>query len=202
MVVLDATMLMALFRPDAGGPTDSKGKPIDDAKERIEHFVKQLEAAKTKIIVPTPALSEILVRAGAAESQQIIEEINRSAVFRIEPFDTRAAIEVAAMTRTALSDGGKKATSRSPWAKVKYDRQIVAIAKVAQATAIYSDDSDVRSIAKAVGIPVIGFSQLPLPPETAQKELPFKPPPEDPNDVDIEEELKQAIEEPKPPDSK
>jgi predicted nucleic acid-binding protein len=150
MVVLDATMLMALFRSDAGGPTNSKGKPINDAKERIENLVKQLEAAKTKIIVPTPALSEILVRAGAEESQQIIEEVNRSAVFRIEPFDTRAAIEVAAMTRAAISDGGKKGASRAPWAKVKYDRQIVAIAKVAQATAIYSDDNDVRSIAKSV----------------------------------------------------
>jgi predicted nucleic acid-binding protein len=199
MVVLDATMLMALFRPDAGGPTDSKGKPIDDAKERIENFVKKLETSKDKIIIPTPALSEILVRAEASASQQIIDEINRSAVFRIEPFDTRAAIEVAAMTRAAISGSGKKAASRSPWAKVKYDHQIVAIAKVAQATAIYSDDDDIRSIAKTVDIPVIGFAELPLSPETAQKELPLQPPAEDPNDVDIEEELKQAIEDPKTP---
>ena len=64
MVVLDATMLMALFRPDAGGPTDCKGKPINEAKERIEYFVKQIEIAKTKIIIPTPALSEFLFGLG------------------------------------------------------------------------------------------------------------------------------------------
>jgi hypothetical protein len=202
MVVLDATMLMVLFRPDAGGPTDSKGKPVSDAKERVEYFVKQLEEARAKIIIPTPALSEILVRAGAQASQDIIEEINRSAVFRIESFDTRAAIEVAALTRTAIAEGDKKARSTAPWDKVKYDRQIVAIAKVAEATAIYSDDKGIRSIAKSVDIPVISFAELPLPPETAQKELPLGPPSKDPNDVDIEEELKQEVPGPKPtPDS-
>ena len=198
MVVLDATMLMILFRPDAGGPTDSKGQPVSDAKERVDYFVKQLEAAKTKIIVPTPALSEILVRTGAEASQRIVDEITRSAVFRIEPFDTKAAIEVAAMTRTAIG-AGKKPASSAPWQKVKYDRQIVAIAKVAQATAIYSDDDDIRAIAKSVDIPVISFAELPLPPETAQKELPLSPPPEDPHDIDIENELRQEIQGSEPP---
>jgi len=204
MVVLDATMLMALFRPDAGGPTDSKGKPINEAKERIEYFVKQIEIAKTKIIIPTPALSEILVRLGAQASQDIVDEINRSAVWRIESFDTKAAIEVAAMTRAAIASGGKKGeNSKASWAKVKYDRQIVAIAKVAQATAIYSDDDDVKSIGKSVGIPVISFAELPLPPEAAQKELPLAAPVEpllvDPNDIEIEDELKQEIQTPEPP---
>jgi hypothetical protein len=59
----------------------------------------------------------------------------------------------------------KKALSAGPWDKVKYDRQIVAIAKVAEATAIYSDDKGIRSIAKSVDIPVISFAELPLPPE-------------------------------------
>jgi hypothetical protein len=64
---------------------------------------------------------------------------------------------------------------------------------------VYSDDKGIRSIAKSVDIPVISFAELPLPPETAQKELPLGPPPKDPNDVDIEEELKQEIQRPGPP---
>ena len=62
------------------------------------------------------------------------------------------------MTRTAIAEGNKKVLSAAPWDKVKYDRQIVAIAKVAEATAIYSDDKGIRSIAKSVDIPVISPS--------------------------------------------
>ena len=112
------------------------------------------------------------------------------------------------MTRAAIASGGKKGeSSKASWAKVKYDRQIVAIAKVAQATAIYSDDDDVKSIGKSVGIPVISFAELPLPPEAAQKELPLaaaapvEPLLIDPNDIEIEDELKQEIQTPEPPPS-
>jgi hypothetical protein len=72
------------------------------AKERIEALVVELEKSGTKIIVPTPVLSEVLVRAGATASQQIVEYINGAAVFRIASFDARAAIELAAM-RTVTS---------------------------------------------------------------------------------------------------
>ena len=41
------------------------------------------------------------------------------------------------MTRTAISRGDKKSGSRDTWAKVKYDRQIVAIARVLQAPWYY-----------------------------------------------------------------
>jgi len=73
--------------------------------------------------VPTPVLSEILVRAGPAASQEIVEKLNRLAVFRLESFDARAAIEVAAMTRGALAETGKKrGKATGPWAKIKCDR--------------------------------------------------------------------------------
>jgi hypothetical protein len=91
MVVIDATMLIPLLRPDIPVPAGPGGVPIEKAKERIDHLVKQLEKEKTKIVVPTPALSEILVRAGTEMSDKIIEHLQRFSVFRIEPFDTRAA---------------------------------------------------------------------------------------------------------------
>lgn len=80
------------------------------------------------------------------------------------------------MTRNALNAGDKRGGSGATWAKVKFDRQIVAIAKVARATAIYSDDADVRTIATAEGIVVIGLAQLSVPPETAQIEMQLEPP--------------------------
>lgn len=57
MVVIDATMLMPLLRPDIPVPGGPGGAPIEKAKERIDYLVKELERDKTKIIVPTPALS-------------------------------------------------------------------------------------------------------------------------------------------------
>lgn len=94
-------------------------------------------------------------------------------MFRIESFDTRAAIEVAAMTRSAIDSKAKRGASDSTWAKIKYDRQIVAIAKVNQANLIYSDDRDIRAIATQAGIAVVGLADLQLPPESAQHELPL-----------------------------
>jgi hypothetical protein len=172
MVVIDATMLLLMLRPETPVPADPNGVPIDRPKERVEHLIQQLDKAKTKVIIPTPALSEALVRAGVEGSQQIIDHLQKYSVFRIEPFDTRAAIEVAAMARTALDGGNKKgAATAATYAKVKYDRQIAAIARVCGASTIYSDDGDLKILAEGAKITVVTLSELPLPPEKAQHEM-------------------------------
>jgi hypothetical protein len=105
MVVFDATMLMLLIRPESGRPIDSAtGKPIDHVSERIAHFVEQRDKAKTRIGVPTPALSEVLVRSGAS-AVKVVEKIKEFAVFEILPFDELGAIELAIMTRNAIDAG-------------------------------------------------------------------------------------------------
>jgi len=175
MVVIDATTLMLFFRPDVCIPAGPDGVPIDFAKERVENLIKDLEKSRDKLVVPTPVLSEILVRAGADVSQQIIERLNRYSVFTIEPFGARAAIEVAAMSRAAIDGGNKRGDSKSPWAKVKFDRQVVAIAKVVGASMIYSDDEDVRKIAAKIDIPVSGLVDLPIPDDARQGKFQFEP---------------------------
>jgi hypothetical protein len=135
-VVFDAATLLLLLRPDAGRPLDpATGRPVEHVEERIAHLVQRLEKARSKILIPTPALSEVLVRAGEA-GPEVLERIQRSAAFRIVPFDTLAAVEVADMTRRALSGGDKRAGGSGTWAKIKYDRQIVAIAKIERASTI------------------------------------------------------------------
>ncbi len=172
MVVFDATYLMHLFRPDIGPPIDSKtGLAVEKGPERLALLVATLEKERTKIVVPTPALSELLVRAGVEKSQRIVEEISKSSVLRIESFDALAAIEVATMTRDAIARGNKKDGIAATWAKIKYDRQIVAIAKVHQATAIYSDDEGIKAHAKKVGITVLRIADLPAPPDKVQMDM-------------------------------
>lgn len=173
MGVIDATILLLMLRPGTPVPNDANGVPIDRPKERIDFLVQRLNNAKSKLIIPTPALSEALVHAGAEASQKIVEQLQKFSVFRIEPFDTRAALELAAMSREAISRGNKRGDARGTWAKVKFDRQIVAIAKVNGATTIYSDDADLKAIGKRAKIEVISLADLPLPPNKAQLELDY-----------------------------
>lgn len=171
MVVIDTTTLLLLLRPETPIPNGPDGLPIDRPKERIEYLVSQLDKAREKVIIPTPALSEALIRAGVAGSQEMIERLQKYAVIRIEPFDLRASIEVAAMSREALANGKKRGQSNATWEKVKYDRQIVAIAKVNGASTIYSDDQDVKTLGMRAKIKVVSVGDLPLPPEKAQMDM-------------------------------
>ncbi len=170
MVLFDASMLSLLLHPGAKTVTDPKGKPITDAQSRVEYLVDGLDKGKTKILIPTPALAEFLVLVGPA-GPQYLEKINDRTCFKIVGFGERAAVEVAIQLRKALNLGNKKSGSTGTWAKVKFDRQIVAIAKVEGVTIIYSDDEDVARFAKVENIDVRGIKDLPLPPVEAQQKL-------------------------------
>ena len=170
-VVFDATMLLLLLRPGVSPPFDpATGKPVAHAEERIAQLVSDLEKARVTIIVPTPALSELLVHAGSA-GPEWVRQISRSAAFKLAPFDTLAAIEVAEMTRVAIAAGDKRSGASATWVKVKYDRQIVAIAKVAHADTIYTDDEGLRGFAEAQGLSVVKLAELPLPATRAQLQI-------------------------------
>jgi predicted nucleic acid-binding protein len=166
MVVVDSTVLLLLLQPGAGGPAG-----VTEPAARVDFLVSELERTSTTILIPTPVLSEVLVRASAATAVEILEELHRNAAFRILPFDERAALEVADMSRRFLSRGDKPHSREATYAKLKYDRQIVAIAKVAKATRIYSDDKGLQSTAQQERIPVVGLKDLPLPPKLEQHEM-------------------------------
>ena len=168
MVVFDATTLLVLLAPDVSVPLDSNGVAITYPKERVDGLISDLAKSKTKIIIPTPALSEALVRAGSVAAAQYLARIRKSAHFIVEPFDEKAAIEVALMNKHAIDSGDKKAGSLESWTKVKFDRQIVAIAKVNNVGTIYTDDVGLKAFAKASGLRAIGLGELTIPDASAQ----------------------------------
>ena len=166
MVVIDATMLLLFLRPDIPGPKDAQGEPLPYARQRIQHLVARLDDKPGEIIViPAPVLSEVLIRRNPLETRQIIALLNKRGVFSIEPFDQRAAIELAQMLKKRPRKGPET------WARLKFDCQIVAIAKVCGATTIYSDDDDVYRLGTAAGIPVVRTRDLDVPPDADQAEL-------------------------------
>jgi predicted nucleic acid-binding protein len=169
MIVFDSSVLVLLLDPDASAPKDKKtGQPVTRAKERIEFLINQLTKNKTQIVIPTPVISELLIRAGSA-GPKYLYELNSTACFKIADFDQRAAIEAAAAHREAIVSGDKREGTGAIWAKVKFDRQIVAIAKVAGASVIYSDDEDIQKLGRRSAISVIGIADLPLPDENSQQ---------------------------------
>ena len=163
MVLFDATALSLLLHPGAKPPNDAKGNPVERAPERIENLVRTLEEEKAKIIIPTPAPSELLVVAGPEGAKYLTENNGRSC-FKVSDFDQRAAVEAAVQIRSALKQGDKRQGVNATWAKVKFDRQIVAIAKVEGVQKIYSDDADVQKYGKALRNEVKRVDSLPLPP--------------------------------------
>ena len=154
-VVFDSSFLIPLLDP--------KVKGVGEVDGRLLHLIATLDRQKDVIIVPTPALSETLIGAGDA-APKYLDILNKTSHFRVTAFGERAAVEAAARHREALRVGDKKEGSES-WSKVKFDRQIVAIAKVEGAERIYSNDADIHRYGKGDGLQVIRLEDLEAPPE-------------------------------------
>ena len=164
MVAIDNTTLALLLHPKANPPNDPKcGKPLEKCKERIEQLILDIEAEDERVVVPTPVLSEFLILAGK-EGQLYLEMIQKLKTLLIRPFDELAAIELAGMELADRAKVGKKGGSDAPYQKVKFDRQIVAVAKVNGAHTIYSDDDDVKKFATKAGMKVVSTWELAIPP--------------------------------------
>ena len=171
MVVFDANFLIYFLDPKMRGGVGQ------DA--RIDYLVETIQKSNERIVVPTPVLSELLVHAGDA-GPKYLDIISRSKFFRIAEFGTRAAVEAAVLTREAIAKGDKRgAAPGAEWTKVKFDRQIVAIARAEGATTIYTNDSQLARHAEEIGIRAVTRDQLPEPPMIPQLELRLDPvPPE------------------------
>jgi predicted nucleic acid-binding protein len=173
MIVFDTSFLVVLLQEKAPPVKDREDKPVPKARERLQHFVQFLSQTNSIICIPTPALAEIMVRAGNA-GPEYLKRFRDSSKFRITAFDVRAAIDAADLIRAIKDD--HKAQKLDTWAKVKFDIQIVAIAKAEGCGAIYSEDPHIENLGKRVNIPVRRICDLDLPPqEQHQQEGLFGP---------------------------
>jgi predicted nucleic acid-binding protein len=159
MVALDNSIFCLMLHPDAKPRTG-----VDRAKDRVLHLIETLRNNREFAIIPTPVLSEFLVFAGN-DAPAYLVKIRENSAQRVEPFDERAAIELADLEITARGRGEKRGSATgAEWQKVKFDRQIVAIARVHGASVIYSDDPHIAAHGKDSGIRVLALADLDLPP--------------------------------------
>jgi hypothetical protein len=158
MVGIDASIALAIWFPNVACS-------VPNGKERVEYLLELLELRNERILLPTPALSEILVRAGEA-GVEFVNQIGRSSRFEIAAFDELAAIEVALAIAAAKKAGGKAAgNATESWAKIKFDHQIVAICKIKRVRILYSDDPGLCNFASHSDLRTVRLADLPLRPE-------------------------------------
>lgn len=159
---IDTNFLAMLLFPDVKPPIDpATGLPLEQLPARLSGLVNTWNQRGDRLIVPTPALAEFLVVAGQ-DGNSYLSELNNLTHMYVRPFDLRCAIEIASMEISARQTGSKRApaSDSAPWQKVKIDRQIVAIAKVANCDAMYTDDGEVRALAIGEGMRVTSSWEL------------------------------------------
>jgi hypothetical protein len=187
MIVFDTTTLSTAWIPGATASNRKTKKPIKHAKERVDLLIEVIASTEDVIVIPAPVFSEVLVKLPPSKADELLKRIKTSPWFKVEAFDAAAAVELGIRTAQAMAAGDKREGLQADWTKIKFDRQIVAIAIVTNASEIISDDSDVAAIAERWGVQVRSVDDLPLPAE-------FIPPPllagleEDEDDDDEEQQ--------------
>ncbi|WP_145752247.1 hypothetical protein [Nitrospirillum amazonense] len=164
MITLDTSVFTYMLDPKSAPPIDpGTGQLVTNASGRVQLFISELAKQRTKILIPTPVLAETLARTGAA-APSYLEAIRRMAVFKIENFDDRAAIETSLIMGLHWKGRMQALREHVSRHRVKFDLQIVATAAVHRSTEILSDDAGVKAMASLANIPCRGIADLPEPP--------------------------------------
>lgn len=133
------------------------GIEIPDPSRRVEALIDMVESSGGSVIIPTPVLAEYLVGIDKKEHQTHLKLIQQQACFEIASFDEIAALECAQMP----SIKELKLMMQSDTAnKVKFDRQIIAIAKSLNVDEVWTHDKGVFKRCKEMGIVVKSLADI------------------------------------------
>jgi len=81
----------------------------------------------------------------------------------VRAFDERAAVEFGAAVQARGKKRQKETRKLVSQNKVRFDQQIVAIAKVQGAKIVYSDDAQLQSFARECGMEARGLADIDIP---------------------------------------
>jgi len=157
-VAFDSTYLIDLFNPKLAG----------DQRAALDHLIHDLSKARVRILIPSPCLTELLIRAGKARDQYV-QRLGNASSFEVIPFDRRAATECALLLEDAWDSKSQRDITRT---KFKFDWMIVACAASRGVQKIYTDDDDILRCAAQVGIQAIAQKNLMVPSESRQLRIP------------------------------
>ncbi|EPC8954938.1 type II toxin-antitoxin system VapC family toxin [Cronobacter sakazakii] len=133
------------------------GLEIPDPSRRVEALIDMVESSGGSIIIPTPVLAEYLVGIDKKEHQTHLNLIQRQSCFEIASFDEIAALECAQMPSIKELKLMMKSDTAN---KVKFDRQIIAIAKALNVDEVWTHDKGVFNRCKEMGIVVKSLADI------------------------------------------
>jgi predicted nucleic acid-binding protein len=125
--------------------SDKKDDPrLAEMLRKTSILFAQLEKTKPTIIVPSIVVAEVLVKVEPSKQAQFLTELADR--FICPPFSVNASILAAQLWRKHRSLAKEEQIARR---SLKVDVLIVASAKMAGATAFYSDEEKLRKLAES-----------------------------------------------------
>jgi predicted nucleic acid-binding protein len=146
---------------------------VDNAFMRAQALVEKIEAIKGVVVLPAPVLAEYLIGISRDSYQKHLDIINSVKCIEISAFDQLAAIECAMLVSNQEM---KMLDPDSTMAKLKYDRQILAISVASGAKEIWTHDKQIYRRAGTVGILARSLSSIPANPKQLDFDSDIKSP--------------------------
>ncbi|WP_455853178.1 type II toxin-antitoxin system VapC family toxin [Pantoea endophytica] len=125
------------------------GDVISDLDRRAQALVDKVDSQGGSVLIPAPVLAEFLVGIDRNLHQTYINLIKSQSCFEVVAFDEIAAIECAQFPD--IKDL-KRLMSADTTTKVKFDRQILSIAKAAGVKEVWTHDKGVYNRCAAFGL--------------------------------------------------
>jgi predicted nucleic acid-binding protein len=170
-VIIDTNILISMMHNDIGSQdtwrNPRNNEEIDNVPLRAKALKEQIEQRGDVIVIPAPVLAEYLIGIKPENHHEHINLINSMSCFEMAPFDEISAIECARLPsyqelKRLFSSSENEQNTAS---KVKFDRQIISIAKAMNVEEIWSHDNNVFKKCTESGITVKSLADIPLPPE-------------------------------------
>ncbi|WP_226687224.1 type II toxin-antitoxin system VapC family toxin [Stutzerimonas stutzeri] len=170
-IVLDTNVLVQALRNARDGAVlvdPATGAKVDRAEARAEALVELIDAKGGTVLIPTPTLAEYLVGVERDHFQAHLDVINGVSCFETVAFDQIAAVECARM----VDDSELKVLDpEATKAKLRFDRQIIAIALANNADEIWTHDAGLYSKAQRCGLVVKSLADVVPSPEQLEADL-------------------------------
>lgn len=150
-IVIDTNVLVQIMQNE--GAKDlidpESGVVIDNAFGRAEALIEHIEAVRGTVVLPAPVVAEYLMGIDRSVYQTHLDILGGTKSIEVASFDQLAAVECAML----LSNQEMKMLDPdSKMAKLKYDRQILAIALANGAKQLWTHDQQLFKRANAAGL--------------------------------------------------
>lgn len=151
-VCLDTNVMIWLIKP-------TNNEQEEKLKLKASYLADKLDEEGATAVVPSVVLGELLHGVGASERLSFTARME--SLFQIPPFDVSAALEYSLIPNNVEGDAEGRRD------KCKADRMIIATARAAKCSVIYSEDDDIHRLGteriEVLRLPALPELQVPLP---------------------------------------